>query len=91
MPKITYSYAKKKKTPVPQDVLLELVNRYQKARKMTSADMAKALFLSDPQSYRCKKMRGVDLFKLDDFKLICKKLSIPDEEIAKAIIAYINA
>ena len=79
MPKVKWC-----KPVPPPNLLLDLFNRYQKARGMTSADLGKLLEMQ-PESVRRKKMRGV--WSNEDIRAWCKALDITDPEaVGKAVL-----
>lgn len=87
MPKLKYSFAKKK-TVVPHDYVLEMMELYQKDRKIKRDALAEKLGMT-PVGVSKKKARGSDAFTLSDFKKWVKALDIPEESAADAVYQFL--
>jgi hypothetical protein len=81
MPKVKYLG-----TIPPPDMLQALLKHYQKSRKLTSADVGKALGKSS-EAVRGKLHRNTDTWTVADVRQWCEALGITSaEELGRAIL-----
>ena len=86
MPKIKYLKPPAKKYPeVSEDALIDLINRYQKAQKIKTYELAETLGI-DPDSVSRKKTRGSAAFTLGELIKWCYALRIPPDAVAEALV-----
>lgn len=86
MPRISYIKDRKPKAPVvTEDALIDLINRYQKAQKIKTYELAETLGI-DPDSVSRKKTRGSAAFTLGELIKWCYALRIPPDAVAEAMV-----